>query len=735
MPTVVETPKHLRPFTFHGMDLSWTEDGGQARSTCPFCDKDKWYVSLEDGLWDCKVCGAKGNPLEFIRQLWEISDKTTTDYDDLRESRRLLYPETAMYWGATTSVITGEWLLAGYSPDGRLFQLYRYSKEYKTGTRILKATPNFHHAVHGVPLSNPHHSTVYVCEGPWDGMVLWELMRSLKDDGEGKYVLTGSEENSLLKDAFILAVPGCNVFSETWLPLFSDKTVVLLYDNDHPSKQGKPGWDGMRRASGILARSEGAKEIRCLHWGRDGYDPNLPSGYDIRDWLTQGTTVQERSVYLRELLEKIHPIPGDWVAGRSLATRRSGGTDMEALECGDWTTLIKSWRRAMKWTPGLDKALAVMLACVTSVKAVGDQLWCKVIGPASCGKSTLCEALSVNKKHITAKSTIRGFHSGYKTDRDGAEDNSLAVTLYDKTLITKDGDTLLQAPNLSQILSEARDIYDGTSRTHYRNRMGRDYQGLRMTWILCGTSSLRQLDASELGERFLDCVIMDSIDDDLEDEILWRVVNRAERNMNQEANGAIETQHDPDMAKAMQLTGGYVDYLRDNAIELLGKIHTSDEAKRRCMDLGKFVAYMRARPSKKQDEMAEREFSARLVIQMMRLSKCLAVVLNKAEIDNEVMERTRSVALDTARGISLEVAKVIHSAGEDGMPFATLNRTVTYPEGALRSLLIFLRRIGALEYLTKQGRDASYLLQKPRWRLTPKLVKLYGRVMNATGVK
>src|SRR5690606_35550052 len=141
------------------------------------------------------------------------------------------------------------------------------------------------------------------------------------------------------------------------------------------------------------------------------------------------------------------------------------------------------------------------------------------------------EAISVNQDYVVAKSTIRGFHSGFKTDGNGEEDNSLIDQIRDKTLVTKDGDTLLQSPNLGQILSEARDLYDSTSRTHYRNKMSRDYAGVRMTWLLCGTSSLREIDQSELGERFLDCVLMDDIDDELEDAILWRVANRVDRNM------------------------------------------------------------------------------------------------------------------------------------------------------------------------------------------------------------
>jgi len=55
------------------------------------------------------------------------------------------------------------------------------------------------------------------------------------------------------------------------------------------------------------------------------------------------------------------------------------------------------------------------------------------------------------------------------------------------------------------------------------------------------------------------------------------------------------------------------------------------------LSLGKFVSYMRARPSDRQDELAEREFAARLVSQFARLAAFLCVVMNRTSVDDEVM--------------------------------------------------------------------------------------------------
>jgi len=424
-----------------------------------------------------------------------------------------------------------------------------------------------------------------------------------------------------------------------------------------------------------------------------------------------------------ELLTMVVPIPEEWKVQVAASGITEGG--MGCLPCACYHDLVTAWRKALRWTDGLDHALAVMLASISSTKAVGDQLWIKVIGPAACGKSTLCEALSVSSLWVVAKSTIRGFHSGFRADGDGSgRDWSLIPTIKDKTLVTKDGDTLLQSPNLPQILSEARDLYDSTARTHYRNATSRDYAGIRMTWILCGTSALRVLDTSELGERFLDCVIMEHIDDELEDEILWRVANRADRNMAIEADGKPETHYEPELAEAMRLTGGYVNWLREHAAERLTNVTAEDGVKRQCMRLGKFVALMRARPSRRQEESAEREFAARLVSQLIRLGKCLALVLNRSALDATVMQRVRRVAMDTARGQTLAIiAHLYHTA--EGLQSQALGALLGRSEEKVKALLRFLRGIGAVDYVKLEAPGRAL---RSIWRLSSRMRQLYDEV-------
>jgi hypothetical protein len=745
MPPVNDEPEGIRVFRWHGMDL--TERGNQAVGNCPLCGQGgRFYVNIENGKWDCKRCGDSGNPLEFIRRLYEKSREGKSDLDALARDRGLIDSNTVWEWGCCQSVITGDWLVPGYDVAGQVKQLYRYCADTRGRMRLM-ASPGL-----GQGIFTPHDMlgeprTLYVCEGPWDGMALWETLGLAKvgaeptafDDNGGKIELMPVRNlgESLRASTAVIAVPSANVFLESWVSLGAKRDVVLLYDNDHPkphpqTKAPTPsaGFVGTKRAAGLLALAEQSPtRLLWLQWGSDGYDPQLPSGYDVRDALTTSADLGDRIKALEGILNRVHVIPESWVGEAKESKQR----ELTSIPCTDYRTLINAWRKTMKWTVGLDRALACMLATVTSTKAVGDQLWMRVIGPPSCGKSVLCEALSVARKHVRALSTLRGFHSGYKTDAEGSEDVSLIHQLRDKTLVVKDGDTLLQLPNRDQVLSEARDLYDRVSRTHYRHNLARSYEGVNMTFLLCGTESLRALDSSELGERFLDCVVVDKIDTELEEEIGWIVANQAESNLSHESNGRADEQHAPERTHAMRLTGGFVEFLRQHAMSRLRETITPEVALRACQRYGMFVSYMRSRPPRESlrhggdpVEKVHRELSFRLISQLVRLAKCLAVVLGKKKVDSEVMTRVRSVALDTSRGKTFTIVGHLRQRGERGLEVRGIAGLMMYTDQHTRDFMRFLWKIGVVEPAIGH---TSLGIGGGRWRLTVRSKQLWDEVM------
>lgn len=719
-----DVPEKLRPYTFHGVELDWhgKED---AIGDCPFCGRErKFRVNVKTGLFRCLVCSegsAKGggNSYSFLRSLHSTSEQvdSTGVLEQVAKERGYLSADVLRAFECSASAINDRLMIPGYGADKKLNQLY--VRRMVDGKYRPLPTPTHNHHIFGLNL-HQNKPNVVICEGPWDAMALYEVFSYTKLTGEASEE-TSNPAESLLSEWDIIATPGCNVFNPSWIPLFAGKNVFILFHNDHPrvnekTKQPIPsaGLAGAKRVTAMLM--SGKKKpagISYMKWGSESYhDESKPSGFDVRDYFNQYDTREERAGALHALLSRFTPSEEKWLEdGLSQA---SEAPKIELIECTDYTELIMAWQNAMVWHEGLECALGMMLATCLSTMQVGDPLWIKVYGPPGCGKSTLCEAVSSATQFVLAKSTFRGFMSGYKGEGEG-EDYSLISRLNGMTFVTKDGDTLLQLPNLGQILSEGRDIYDGVTRSDFKNGTGKDYLGLRMTWILCGTASLRELDDSELGARFVDVVILDGIDNENEDAVLLQVAERAERNLATTVGADIESHHDTAMLTAMQKTGGYVCHLRTHASEILTKVHMTPNQRVMCAKYGKFVAFMRARPSTRQDESAEREFAARLTSQMVRITKCLAGVMGKSTVDDDVIKWTRKVAMDTARGIVYNLARELY-AEPLGMEVKALALRLNRGVEEVRKLLRFLRDIEAVDFVT--GTSNHGVKGQPKWKLS-----------------
>lgn len=739
MPQIKEYPKALSPYIFHKLGLAFSgNEGDEALADCPFCGREgKFSVNSGTGLWKCFICGEDGNAYSFIRKFLEDCEKSTSGYESLAANRNLLDAQSLVTWRICKSITSNNWLVPGYGIDRSVNQLYSYAKV--ENRNLLLLTPTLGHQLFGLGVTfDPSKPNILICEGIWDTICLWEVFSQVKKTNNG-LAITANPSMSLLSDTNIIGVPGCGVFFDKWSPLFSGKNVTLLYDNDHDRKHPKTGkiipsagYEGMKRTCGILSSSEKPPaNISYLEWCPGArYDSKLPSGYDLRDALTKsGGSIGHVIKALETILSKIKPAPKEWLIRDARGLKSEVKQDLELIPCSKYSDLAMTCRKAMKWTTGLDGGLSIMLASIVSTTQVGDQLWVKIYGPASCGKSTLCEAVSSCKKYVHAVSTLNGFYSGYMNGEAGGEDHSLIAKLIGKTLVTKDGDTILKAPNREQILSEARDIYDTVSRTSFKNKASKEYTGVRMTWILCGTAALRELDASELGARFLDYVIMEGIDDELEDEILWRVANREERNVSIQVDEKVESQQSPAMTLMMKTTGGYIKYLRENASSLYKGVEMSEDAMKKCTVMAKFIAHMRARPARRQDEIVEREFAARLVSQLIRLSKSLAVVLNRRSVDEVVMERVKKVVMDTSRGVTLRIFQRMFEAGTKGISIGGLAHLVDLTDDKVRYLLRFLKLLGVVSnYQINSGGVRGHI----KWRVTSKLAKIYENIMGET---
>lgn len=759
-----DCPKGLRTFRALGMELTKFTDS-QARDACPFCGSEKFYVNLESGLWDCKPCGLSGNPIDFIRWVWDVSfnntDIDSTELSDLSTERGFIFYDTPYHWGLSLWRFGNQWVLPSYNfksfeqgaddPKGLIYNLYIWTRLWDEKKNqeyfAFLPCPGVHSEgkSHGLfaPLLNHWDSDrpdICVCEGAWDGMFLWETFRADLD--------RWNKSN-------VCAVPGCNVFPQYLYDIFRDRRTLLFFDSDWPKNNNgielRPGYDGMKRvARSLVGNSYPPSEIGYLRWDRNeggryplvpagvGYDHTLPSGYDLRDELKKGKTVEDRLDLLGGLLERcLEPIPSEWsdhpIFRKGKGSVQQAIEKLEPVECSSWEEVVAAWEKAKHWTPDLQRVLAVMYATILSTFSKGDQLWMLCISPPSTGKTMLCEGLAVAEDYTESISTFRGFFSGYKTDKEGEADYSLIEIISGKTMITKDGDTFMTIPNLAQVIAEARDVYDGSCRAVYRQGLDRKYKGRRITWIMCGTRALYGLDSTELGSRFVHCILMHEIDTDLEDKVARSASQEAFASLGMIVNGKMETQLTAEEAYARQVTGGYAIYLRENDDNILSNVRISEEDQRTIERFAIFTSYARTKPGKDQtSNVAEREFSPRLIKQLSRLAGCLCGVFGRTQIDKEVMAIVRRTAIDTANGQTLDVILKLYEAwreGEEGVSSSTLANDLEISLGKLKPFIRFLRRNKIVRAYYKDGiREGS----KPKWVLTDRMLELCMDVIGET---
>ncbi len=255
------------------------------------------------------------------------------------------------------------------------------------------------------------------------------------------------------------------------------------------------GITGVERACALLgAATNKPASVSYLCWGPDGYDPELPSGYDVRDHLTKGPNgpirdVGDRIERLGELLAKVRLVPQEWLAGGVAGGTVVTHTAVEA-PC-TWEELISLWSkpRALRMRQELKDVLAVMLAVTTSTMQTGDQVFLQVLGPPGTAKTKFCDALLTADEFCYPLEQLTGFHSGWQ---DGSgQDFSLLSRVNGKTMITPEGDVLMSSPRFAEIMSQQRRIFDGTSGASYKNqKVDQRYTGLRTPWIIAGTPAL-----------------------------------------------------------------------------------------------------------------------------------------------------------------------------------------------------------------------------------------------------
>lgn len=471
-----ELKDELRIFTAHHVIIR-KGNSKQVNGDCPFCGKPgHFYINPENRLWDCKVCGARGNAGTFLykmhRQYMEYLEEPEHDhlYAKLSADRRL-------------PIVAFKAWNVGYDPIGECYTIPVYDgteslcdiKRYRIGQKTLSTPGTSSGLFNRLHMINA--KTVYLCEGEWDGMAMDWLLKINK-----------------IKDACAVAVSGAQTFKNGWIPWFQGKEVYCMYDHDGAGEKGQ--LTVREKLTGV------ASTLKYIQW-----PDNFPTGFDVRDWIKYGIRVKKpHSCYINliQMLSKDPKLPA--YKDPQHPTTDEVKKEQERLPLNPNMTNEELYATYKKWLYMPDTmVLDLMFGTVFANRLEGDPVWLFFVAPPAGSKSELLMSLSWAEECYPLTSlTPHALVSG--TQWGPGKDPSLLPQLDRKVLVLKDFTTILSMNYAArdEIFGILRDIYDGRTEKSFGNGLKREYKV--KFGILAGVTPVIETFSTmnqSLGERFL----------------------------------------------------------------------------------------------------------------------------------------------------------------------------------------------------------------------------------------
>jgi DNA-binding HxlR family transcriptional regulator len=677
---------YQRVLEFHGVQFESYDGSGHAIGECPFCGKmHHFYLNVNEGVWDCKRCGESGNLATFLDKIVKFwSDKTTDeDYERLGKVRGV--PPIAFFkhdfgWIKHRK----HWTFPTRNEKGTVVDI----RVYREGGKII-GTAGLKTGLWGLQ-NLKSTGKVWITEGEFDGIALEWLLKKSKN-----------------KDS-VLAVPGANVFKKEWVPILSDRDVILVYDADNSGDRGA------ERTAKLLDGV--AERINFVRWGLD-----TNGGYDVNDLIRDngGKKAWKTINRLIAPVGRNDPLPSSSTVaspGLNGDSRSEKNGDGKVFSFEDVEKIHSKW---FCMTDESLMALKAVYAVVLSVEMSGDPLWLYIVAPPGGGKTAMLNPLRgiqdycIFRSSITRNSLVSGWRG------EGGTDPSLLPKLDGKTLVLKDMTEVLAAPSHVQdeIFSVLRGAYDGTVERSYGNAVHRNYT-THFSLLAGVTPSIHGHSKASLGERMLKFQLVPRNLQEFDDIIRAAMSNSGKEDEMEKELQEVSAGFLTSVAGSVKNGGEMTDVVPEWAIE-------------RIIALSQIVANLRGEVERDfRGEIVkyrpQNEVGTRLAKQMVKLGYCLACIgegENKlTKKDYDIVER---VAFDTAIGWNLDVVQVLMQNGgqmsrpdlarESALPVSNVTRRLDDME-----LLGVVRRIAV-------NKNSRATMPKVHYRVSSDIRKLWAR--------
>jgi len=614
-------------FEFHGTELK--KNGSQLCGDCPFCGKEShFYVNSKTGQYSCKRCSEEGNLYTFLTKIHAdaVSLCTRKDLEEIAGLRDGIPISVLKKHGICKSPM-GEILIPYRKPDSdNIVNL----KKWVADKKISYNTPG----CNGLFFVRwEQEGPVYICEGEWDALALLNLI-TLSD---------------VTTPYSVVAVPGANTFKESWCSYFANREIYFLFDNDHDKenngKKFNPGKDGMARAVSIILQTlkpdqKKKLSINIIDWALHKNYDSLSDGYDVRDWCIKYTNLKKEQIGYRKLIKMTKPHD-------SSPKKKS----VKAIKRTDFFEMVEDFQSVLEFGQSFIDTLACCFATMISLRIEGNPLWLFVVGPASCGKTTIIEAFESCEEYTEhlSKLTPASLVSGWRGE---GEDPSLLPKLKNRTLCVKDFTAVLSmtSHDKENLFGMLRDAYDGRFVSTFGNGTTREYTDLYFSILAGVTQAIHAESRTNLGERFLKINLLD----DNFDEMLH--IKRAMSNVGMKPE-----------QKAL-LSGsvlGFMNYMFKEVKELPT---INEDIENKISAISMFVALIRTQVIRNGPNSMtirpEPEIGSRIATQLKKLALSLAIVFGQKEVSEDCYRIVKKVAVDSCVGWQLELVEALYKQND-----------------------------------------------------------------------
>jgi hypothetical protein len=194
-----------------------------------------------------------------------------------------------------------------------------------------------------------------------------------------------------------------------------------------------------------------------------------------------------------------------------------------------------------------------------------------------------------------------------------------------------------------------------------------------------------------------------------------------------------EVQSEENKRRLRGATVGFVHHLREH-ITKREPPRMTEAAAAKLKAMAQFIAVIRARTRQdretKEFVKSRVEIPTRLISILVKTAVCVAIVLERADIDEEVLRIVKKITFDTLDSVELDIVNILHR-NPDGLSLRQISTEFGLTERAILNRLQQLKYFGAVRNASRTNNSGQRGRDVHIWKLADSISTIYATALDA----